>query len=71
MHSDRGPFFTTKQVGKGTGLGLSACYGIVAAHKGLIRAVNNEIGGATFIVELPLGMSNRAAGPFDETQDQT
>jgi PAS domain S-box-containing protein len=48
------PFFTTKQVGEGTGLGLSTCYGIVTEHNGLIRAENNEKGGATFTVELPL-----------------
>lgn len=48
------PFFTTKEVGDGTGLGLSTCYGIVTDHKGLIRADNNEMGGATFTVELPL-----------------
>ncbi len=48
------PFFSTKAVGKGTGLGLATCHGIVTAHDGLIRAENNEMGGATFIVELPL-----------------
>ena len=48
------PFFTTRQVGEGTGLGLSSCYGIVTGHNGLIRAENNEMGGATFTVELPL-----------------
>ena len=48
------PFFTTKPTGKGTGLGLSTCYGIVTAHKGLIRAETNETGGATFVIELPL-----------------
>ena len=48
------PFFSTKKVGKGTGLGLSTCYGIVTDHGGLIRAENNEMGGATFTVELPL-----------------
>ena len=48
------PFFTTRDVGEGTGLGLSTCYGIVTNHNGLIRAENNETGGATFIVELPL-----------------
>lgn len=48
------PFFTTKQIGEGTGLGLSACYNIVTAHGGLIHVENNEMGGATFIVELPL-----------------
>jgi len=48
------PFFTTKKVGEGTGLGLSTCYGIVTSHGGLIHAENNDMGGATFIVELPL-----------------
>jgi signal transduction histidine kinase len=48
------PFFTTKDVGDGTGLGLSTCYGIVTDHNGLIRAENNDMGGATFTVELPL-----------------
>lgn len=48
------PFFTTKRMGEGTGLGLSTCHGIVTAHGGLIRAENNDIGGATFVIELPL-----------------
>ncbi len=48
------PFFSTKAAGDGTGLGLSTCYGIVTAHGGLISAENNDMGGATFIVELPL-----------------
>ena len=53
------PFFTTKQVGEGTGLGLSTCYGIVTGHNGLIRAENNEMGGATFTVELPLAKASK------------
>lgn len=48
------PFFTIKQTGEGSGLGLSTCYSIVTSHKGLIHAENNETGGATFTVELPL-----------------
>ncbi len=48
------PFFSTKSIGKGTGLGLATCHGIVTAHGGSIRAENNDMGGATFIVELPL-----------------
>jgi len=47
------PFFTTKQVGKGTGLGLSISYGIVRECNGEISAVNNDDGGATFIVQFP------------------
>ncbi len=48
------PFFTTKDPGKGTGLGLSVCKGIIQEHGGTILAENNDMGGASFIVELPL-----------------
>jgi len=48
------PFFTTKEPGKGTGLGLSVCRGIIQEHGGSIHAENNDMGGTSFIVELPL-----------------
>jgi len=48
------PFFTTKDPGKGTGLGLSVCKVIIQDHGGTIHAENNDMGGASFIVELPL-----------------
>ena len=48
------PFFTTKEKGKGTGLGLSISYGIITDHGGLINAENNDNGGATFAVQLPV-----------------
>jgi signal transduction histidine kinase len=48
------PFFTTKDPGKGTGLGLSVSKGIIQEHGGTIHAENNDMGGASFIVELPL-----------------
>jgi PAS domain S-box-containing protein len=48
------PFFTTKKSGEGTGLGLSICERIVREHGGRIWAENNEEGGASFIIELPL-----------------
>jgi len=53
------PFFTTKEIGEGTGLGLSTCYGIITGHDGLIRAENNEMGGATFTIELPLARTQK------------
>jgi signal transduction histidine kinase len=62
------PFFTTKKIGEGTGLGLSTCYGIITAHGGLIRAENNEMGGATFTVELPLAKAEREGSLRRETE---
>jgi signal transduction histidine kinase len=48
------PFFTTKVPDKGLGLGLFIAYGIIQDHSGTIRAENNETGGASFIIELPV-----------------
>ncbi len=48
------PFFTTKGPDKGTGLGLSISYGILQNHKGKIWAQNNETGGTSFFIELPI-----------------
>jgi two-component system sensor histidine kinase KdpD len=48
----------TKSVGiesyQGTGLGLFISKAIVAAHGGRISARNNEKGGATFEIVLPI-----------------
>ncbi len=56
---DRGrifePFFTTKPDGKGTGLGLSIVRNIVEQHRGEIRVNASPLGGASFIVSLPIG----------------
>lgn len=48
------PFFTTKPQGDGSGLGLSVVHGIVASHKGTIRAENNIKKGAIFTITLPI-----------------
>jgi len=48
------PFFTTKGPDRGKGLGLAIAYGIIRDHGGTIRAENNEEGGATLIIELPI-----------------
>jgi C4-dicarboxylate-specific signal transduction histidine kinase len=48
------PFFTTKKRSEGIGLGLFLSYGIIKDHGGRIWAENNEAGGASFFVHLPL-----------------
>lgn len=48
------PFFTTKDPGEGTGLGLFIAYSIVQEHAGRIWAENNESGGASFYIDLPI-----------------
>jgi len=55
------PFFTTKAPGEGRGLGLSVADGIIAEHRGRLRADNEPGGGAVFVVELPLDNSSTEA----------
>src|SRR2546429_528041 len=53
------PFFTTKAPGEGSGLGLSVSYGIVTELGGQLWAENRPEGGASFILELPVGEDKR------------
>ena len=48
------PFFTTKEPGKGTGLGLAVSHSLIEAAGGTMRLENNDVGGATVVIELPL-----------------
>lgn len=60
------PFFTTKDVGQGTGLGLTVAYAIVQEHGGRVRLDSPAAGGATFVVELPLGPQQAVRPPVVE-----
>lgn len=48
------PFFTTKPVGEGSGLGLSISLGIIESHGGQLTLNNNDSGGLTAKISLPL-----------------
>jgi two-component system NtrC family sensor kinase len=57
------PFFTTKPEGEGTGLGLSICQGILKEHGGRLTLESRPDSGATFTVELPVGVPAVRAEP--------
>jgi PAS domain S-box-containing protein len=48
------PFFTTKETGTGTGLGLSIAHSIMSEHQGRITHEVSPLGGAAFVLELPV-----------------
>ena len=54
-------FFTTKPPGEGTGLGLAVSREILVAQGGNLRVEDTPEGGATFVLELPLGDGAPAA----------
>jgi len=48
------PYFTTKHESGGSGLGLAIVHRIVTDHGGRIAVGSSPLGGARFLVELPL-----------------
>ena len=58
-------FMTTKE--KGMGIGLAVSRTIVEAHGGQLWAENNETGGATFNVVLPLSRTSRITLPTEKS----
>ncbi len=57
------PYVTTKPLGAGTGLGLAVCRNILAAHGGTIGLEPGALGGARFVIRLPLGEAAGQAAP--------
>ena len=53
------PFFTTKDVGEGTGLGLPITYRIVDRHGGTIEVQKSDLGGAEFLIRLPVNLAEK------------
>jgi PAS domain S-box-containing protein len=56
------PFFTTKE--NSTGIGLSLCHRIITDHKGKIIPGRSDLGGACFLIEIPVSNSP-AVNPED------
>lgn len=46
------PFYTTKK--DGTGIGLSLCHKIIEDHHGVIKVMESSLGGAKFVIKLPI-----------------
>ncbi len=49
------PYFTTKPAGHGSGIGLAVSRGFVEAHGGTLDLEDSPLGGASFVMRLPLG----------------
>ncbi|HWM87781.1 MAG TPA: ATP-binding protein [Kofleriaceae bacterium] len=56
------PYYTTKHGSGGTGLGLAIVHRIVSDHGGRIAVTDSNLGGARFVVELPIPGSGGELG---------
>jgi signal transduction histidine kinase len=56
------PYYTTKHGSGGTGLGLAIAHRIVSDHGGRIAVTESTLGGALFVVELPIPGSGGELG---------
>jgi PAS domain S-box-containing protein len=61
------PYFTTKELGKGTGLGLSIVFGIVRQHKGFLDCLSEPGQGTSFMLYLPIALSEEEKEDNRET----
>jgi signal transduction histidine kinase len=58
------PFFTTKDVGKGTGQGLAIAHRIIhRQHGGTLTVEDSALGGARFVIRLPLRPVDEVEAP--------
>lgn len=57
------PFFTTRHAGEGTGLGLSIARQVILQAGGDMRVERAALGGAEFIVRIPVGILSELEGP--------
>ncbi|MEO1496851.1 MAG: HAMP domain-containing sensor histidine kinase [Planctomycetota bacterium] len=48
------PFFSGREAGRGLGFGLSKCWRITTDHGGSVRVENSPLGGARFVLSLPV-----------------
>jgi signal transduction histidine kinase len=54
------PFYRVKPSARGAGLGLNLVQEIVLRHRGTIRVADSALGGAAFIITLPLDTAQEA-----------
>jgi two-component system NtrC family sensor kinase len=61
------PYFTTKPQGTGTGIGLAVSRGLIESHGGTLDLdPATNLGGAGFIIVLPIGRARGNTDPEDE-----
>jgi len=61
------PFFTTKEVGEGSGLGLAVTREIIVKHGGTVQVETKPGAGTTFVVTLPVRLSEQMAEVYERT----
>jgi signal transduction histidine kinase len=61
------PFFTTKEVGKGSGQGLAIAWSVIVdKHQGTIEVDSAEGKGTTFVVRLPIKITEESQNREDD-----
>ncbi len=63
------PFFTTRAPGQGTGLGLTIAFDLVREHDGTLEVGESELGGAAFLIRLPIEVSGGEPASADQSSE--